>query len=69
MGLDEIISVLKQNKEKWMFASDIHKKLNLSPSSISTNLKALRKRKSVKWKITTTPYGRPVHAYKYKEGE
>ena len=69
MGLDEVINVLKRHKEKWMYTSDIRKELNLSPSTVSTNLKALRKRESIKYKIFRTEKNRPVYIYKYKEGE
>jgi len=66
MGLDEIVTVLKQNKQNWMFARDIHKELDLSPSSISTNLKNLRKREAIKYKKTNSN-GRQMWIYKYKE--
>ena len=57
MGQQEIYIFLKKHRKKWFFAKEIANKLRVSPGSVLSSLKRLRKAKMVNYKLAKKSTG------------
>jgi len=71
MGQQEVYTLLKRHRNKWLSAREIAEKLKMSSGSVITSLKKLRKCNIVNYKLTTgaTKSGskRKVYIYRFRK--
>ncbi len=67
MGQEEVYTLLKRHKEKWLSAKEIAKRLKASSGSVITSLKKLREGKIISFKLAKRIANRKVYVYRFRK--
>ena len=69
MGQQEVLTFLKENRQKWFVTKQIAEKLKVSVGSVTVSLKILRQSRQIHFKLTDSRKlgKRKIFAYKFKK--